>query len=242
MSTLNRRAAKRRRRRPPQAFHTPTASEERLLHQAIQNSKIDRSQPADGKLDIPWGPTFYPTEEEMEGSPLDFIEKVRPIAEKYGICKIRPPKGWNPAPFGTWLRFSFLESLYRVRRLWLASRMIGDTAYISWCCFMQWQRPVVLPLHHRDCFDGWWCDLISYDISITKSNGVAIWLWRVYITGRGSSKSNKSFHVCYDHQVWCSHLGLQCCLCFVLRYVATFVWMFHSLTRYLSPCSCRYKH
>jgi hypothetical protein len=98
MSTINRRASKRRRRRPPLAFHNPTSSEERLLHQAIQNSKIDRSRPKDGKLNVPWAPTFYPTIEEMQGNPLHYVEKIRPIAQRYGICKIVPPKGWAP-PF-----------------------------------------------------------------------------------------------------------------------------------------------
>ncbi|CAB9516648.1 specific demethylase 5D [Seminavis robusta] len=35
----------------------------------------------------------------MEGNPLHYVEKIRPIADKYGICKIVPPKGWKPAPF-----------------------------------------------------------------------------------------------------------------------------------------------
>jgi hypothetical protein len=96
MSTINRSASKRRKRRPDRTFHTPSASEERHLHQAIQNSKLD---PRQGSLEIPWGPTFYPTVEEMEASPLDFIEKIRPVAQRYGICKIVPPKGWNPHPF-----------------------------------------------------------------------------------------------------------------------------------------------
>mmetsp|Transcript_74336 Transcript_74336/g.111981 ORF Transcript_74336/g.111981 Transcript_74336/m.111981 type:complete len:648 (-) Transcript_74336:51-1994(-) len=98
MSTFNRRASKRRRRRPPQAFHAATATEERFLHQAIQNSKLDRSRSKDAKLEIPWGPVFFPTIEDMEGSPLTYIEKIRPIAQRYGICKIVPPKGWD-APF-----------------------------------------------------------------------------------------------------------------------------------------------
>jgi hypothetical protein len=97
MSTINRRASKRRKRRTEREFHTPSASEERHLHQAIQNSKLDRSR--QGDLDIPWGPTFYPTVEEMEASPLDFMEKIRPVAQRYGIYKIVPPKGWNPHPF-----------------------------------------------------------------------------------------------------------------------------------------------
>ena len=91
------RSSKRRRRRPPnKAFHAPTSAEEKLLHQAIQNSKLDRTR--GGDIEIPWGPTFFPTVEEMEGSPLAYIEKIRPVAQHYGIAKIVPPKGWSP-PF-----------------------------------------------------------------------------------------------------------------------------------------------
>jgi len=97
------RGGKRRRRRPP--YYQPkgaseSAAEERYLQQAIQNSRLDKNRPADGKVAIPWGPVFYPTKEDFQGNPLDYFEKVcRPIAERYGICKIVPPEGWNPAPF-----------------------------------------------------------------------------------------------------------------------------------------------
>jgi len=100
MSSINHRSSKRRRRRPPQAYHATYESsvEERFLQQAIANSKLDQRRPMDGKLDIPVGPTFFPTVEEFQGNPLHYIESIKPIAEKYGICKIVPPKGWNP-PF-----------------------------------------------------------------------------------------------------------------------------------------------
>jgi len=98
---MNSRSAKRRRRKAPmQAYHATTAAEERFLHQAIQNSKLDKGRCADGRLDVPLAPVFFPTIEEFEGNPLSYIEKIRPIAEAYGICKIVPPQGWNPAPFG----------------------------------------------------------------------------------------------------------------------------------------------
>jgi hypothetical protein len=44
---------------------------------------------------IPEAVTFKPNEHEFK-EPLDFINSIRPIAEKYGICKIIPPKNWRP--------------------------------------------------------------------------------------------------------------------------------------------------
>uniref|UniRef100_A0A8C7QEI3 [histone H3]-trimethyl-L-lysine(4) demethylase n=1 Tax=Oncorhynchus mykiss TaxID=8022 RepID=A0A8C7QEI3_ONCMY len=42
-------------------------------------------------------PVFEPSWEEF-ADPFAYINKIRPIAEKTGICKVRPPKGWQP-PF-----------------------------------------------------------------------------------------------------------------------------------------------
>ncbi|KAJ0966679.1 hypothetical protein J5N97_023596 [Dioscorea zingiberensis] len=48
---------------------------------------------------LPQAPVFYPTEEEF-ANPLEFISKIRPQAEPFGICRIVPPPSWNP-PFAT---------------------------------------------------------------------------------------------------------------------------------------------
>ena len=108
MSAIHHRGRANKRRRQHQSstsraagFHASTSKEERLLHQTVQNSKLgsDRGTRGGAKIDVPFGPTFYPTIEDMEGSPLDFIEKIRPVAQRYGICKIVPPKAWKEKDF-----------------------------------------------------------------------------------------------------------------------------------------------
>ncbi|XP_010489113.1 PREDICTED: putative lysine-specific demethylase JMJ16 isoform X1 [Camelina sativa] len=45
--------------------------------------------------DLEDAPVFYPSEEEFEDT-LSYIAKIRPQAEKYGICRIVPPPSWKP--------------------------------------------------------------------------------------------------------------------------------------------------
>ncbi|KAK9499880.1 hypothetical protein O3M35_002830 [Rhynocoris fuscipes] len=40
-------------------------------------------------------PTFYPTEKEF-GDPLEYIEKITPLAQHLGICRIVPPPSFKP--------------------------------------------------------------------------------------------------------------------------------------------------
>lgn len=47
-------------------------------------------EPPDAFLPPPECPVFEPTWAEFR-DPLGYIAKIRPIAEKSGICKIRPP-------------------------------------------------------------------------------------------------------------------------------------------------------
>ena len=66
------------------------------MNQAIQNSKLDKTRGDGGKMNVPRAPVFYPTVIDFQDNPLQYVDKIRPIAEKYGICKIVPPPGWNP--------------------------------------------------------------------------------------------------------------------------------------------------
>ncbi|XP_044731636.1 protein Jumonji [Chrysoperla carnea] len=40
-------------------------------------------------------PTFHPTEKEFQ-DPLEYIDKIRPMAESFGLCRIVPPQGFKP--------------------------------------------------------------------------------------------------------------------------------------------------
>ncbi|KAK7749653.1 hypothetical protein SLS53_000231 [Cytospora paraplurivora] len=45
--------------------------------------------------DLEEAPVYQPTDEEWK-DPIEYMRKIAPEAKKYGICKVIPPKGWNP--------------------------------------------------------------------------------------------------------------------------------------------------
>ncbi|XP_051950184.1 lysine-specific demethylase 5C-like [Xyrauchen texanus] len=67
-------------------------------------------------------PVFEPSWEEFE-DPLGYIAKIRPIAEKSGICKIRPPHDWQP-PFAVEVdNFHFTPRIQRLNELEAETRV-----------------------------------------------------------------------------------------------------------------------
>ena len=84
---------KRRRLKPEKFSELSELStrEQELFQQAVANSRWEKSLP---RYPIDPAPTYYPTAEEFL-DPLGFIEKIRPEAESFGICKIIPPEGWR---------------------------------------------------------------------------------------------------------------------------------------------------
>ncbi|CAH2316157.1 lysine-specific demethylase 5C isoform X1 [Pelobates cultripes] len=67
-------------------------------------------------------PVFEPTWEEF-ADPLGYIARIRPIAEKSGICKIRPPVDWQP-PFAVEVdNFRFTPRIQRLNELEAETRV-----------------------------------------------------------------------------------------------------------------------
>ncbi|KAJ8386387.1 hypothetical protein AAFF_G00170920 [Aldrovandia affinis] len=67
-------------------------------------------------------PVFEPSWEEFS-DPFAFINKIRPIAEKTGICKVRPPPDWQP-PFACDVdRLHFTPRIQRLNELEAQTRV-----------------------------------------------------------------------------------------------------------------------
>jgi hypothetical protein len=39
-------------------------------------------------------PVFHPTEKEFQ-DPLEYIDRIRPVAEKFGLCRVVPPPNFK---------------------------------------------------------------------------------------------------------------------------------------------------
>ncbi|XP_031234279.1 lysine-specific demethylase 5D isoform X1 [Mastomys coucha] len=77
---------------------------------------------SDDFLPPPECPVFEPTWAEFR-DPLGYIAKIRPIAEKSGICKIRPPADWHP-PFAVEVdNFRFTPRIQRLNELEAQTRV-----------------------------------------------------------------------------------------------------------------------
>uniref|UniRef100_A0A3B4WMY6 [histone H3]-trimethyl-L-lysine(4) demethylase n=1 Tax=Seriola lalandi dorsalis TaxID=1841481 RepID=A0A3B4WMY6_SERLL len=67
-------------------------------------------------------PVFEPSWEEF-ADPFAYINKIRPIAEKTGICKVRPPPEWQP-PFACDVdRLKFMPRIQRLNELEAQTRV-----------------------------------------------------------------------------------------------------------------------
>ncbi|GBP62112.1 hypothetical protein EVAR_46081_1 [Eumeta japonica] len=70
----------------------------------------------------PEAPVFEPTPEEFS-DPLGYIAKIRPVAEKTGICKIKPPARWQP-PFSLDVdKLKFVPRIQKINELEAITRL-----------------------------------------------------------------------------------------------------------------------
>ncbi|KAJ1734447.1 hypothetical protein LPJ61_001072 [Coemansia biformis] len=88
----------------------------RMVPQRDPQGEARRLPPRPHMFGLTPAPTFYPSREEFQ-DPLAYIQKIRPLAESAGLCKIVPPAGWSP-PFSLdTKRFSFKTRIQNLNSL-----------------------------------------------------------------------------------------------------------------------------
>ncbi|XP_076276910.1 lysine demethylase 5 isoform X1 [Lasioglossum baleicum] len=91
-------------------------------YHCTQDMACDRGESDFEFIIPPEAPVFEPTIEEFH-DPLGYIAKIRPIAEKSGICKIKPPPNWQP-PFAVDVdKFKFVPRIQRLNELEAKTRI-----------------------------------------------------------------------------------------------------------------------
>ncbi|XP_047348125.1 protein Jumonji isoform X1 [Vespa velutina] len=62
---------------------------------AITNSTLSSGKISSSEACLVEAPTFHPSEKDFQ-DPLEYIDKIRPAVEKYGICRVIPPPNFKP--------------------------------------------------------------------------------------------------------------------------------------------------
>ncbi|KAL6261415.1 hypothetical protein P5V15_006509 [Pogonomyrmex californicus] len=65
------------------------------LYSLSNNTIFPNGKTANDEIRVIEAPTFYPTEKDFQ-DPLEYIDKIKSIAEKFGICKVVPPQNFKP--------------------------------------------------------------------------------------------------------------------------------------------------
>lgn len=89
----------------------------------------DSEKPEPVGLGLQHCPVYHPTEEEFR-NPLEYIGRIRHEAEQYGICKIVPPKSWNPPFMVDKDNFSFDTRIQSVNEL--QNKISSTPEYKAW--------------------------------------------------------------------------------------------------------------
>eukprot|EP00250_Pteridium_aquilinum_P019210 c24343_g1_i1 orf=340-6093(+) len=121
-----------------------------------------------GYLGIPEAPVYFPTEKEFK-DPLAYIEKIRKEAEAYGICRIVPPKQWNP-PFAIDRKaFSFPTKLQAIHHLQMRpAARDADTFKLEYTRFLEKEGHAV---ESWPCFRGKELDLCQFFSAVKRHGG-----------------------------------------------------------------------
>ena len=64
------------------------------IHSPVNKTSFPNTRDSKEDPRLVEAPTFRPSEKDFQ-DPLEYIDKIRPIAEKFGICKVIPPSNFK---------------------------------------------------------------------------------------------------------------------------------------------------
>lgn len=133
------------------------------IEMSEQGSERSDSPGCDDQLfNFPYAPTFEPTAEEFR-DPTAYISKIRHSAERFGVCKIKPPEDWCPPFAADTEKFRFTPRVQQVTaKLARECPNCGDSktsgAELYCClCYDMYHVACLDPIHAEKYDDMWWC-------------------------------------------------------------------------------------
>ncbi|DAZ99952.1 TPA: hypothetical protein N0F65_008759 [Lagenidium giganteum] len=145
--------------------------EEKLLRMALAKSVMETK--LEDTTASPAALEFHPTVEDF-ADPIAYITRIQPLAERTGICKIVPPRGWNP-PFA--VNFDNPNIRFETRRQKIHQLQEGvayDDGRVH--TFRSYQA-------QADAFRDEWLTSQGFDPRTITSDEIEKLYWRIVQTG-----------------------------------------------------------
>jgi jmjN domain/ARID/BRIGHT DNA binding domain len=120
-------------------------------------------------LRVPQAPVYRPSEEEFV-NPLEYIAKIRPEAERYGICKIVPPASWKPPFMIDSETFEFNTRIQVVSEL--QNKVSSSPEYRAWNAkYLQFLKTLGKSKKRNPTFSGRDIELFKLHNIVAKRGG-----------------------------------------------------------------------
>lgn len=79
----------------PSTSTAPRSAKRKSKNQLPTSGTCLEFPTVDGRARLVEAPTFYPTDKEFQ-DPLEYIDSIRSVAEKFGLCRVVPPTDFKP--------------------------------------------------------------------------------------------------------------------------------------------------
>ena len=134
------------------------------------SGKAEVPKEEEGVFGLREAPVFYPTAAEF-ADPTSFLDRIQPLVEPYGICRIVPPKEWNRDVWRTQINPSTFSFNTKSQSVHYLENRNGD--YTQFMVKLQyfWTTVARNPLEHLPEIDGTPVDLYALYCLVNERGG-----------------------------------------------------------------------